>query len=87
MKGCVFVNIDLTDILCAVISLLGAILLRYCIPILIQKLDQEKMNRLAEWIRVAVRAAEMIFSTTEGQLKKEYVLEYVLILLHQQGQF
>ena len=70
-------NIDLTDVLCAVISLLGAILLRYFIPILIQKLDQEKMNRLAEWVRVAVRAAEMIFSTTEGKLKKEYVLEFL----------
>ena len=70
-------NIDLTAVLCALITLIGAVLLRYCIPLLTSRLDQQKLSRLTEWIHVAVRAAEMLFSTSQGQQKKQYVLEFL----------
>ena len=71
-------NIDLTGIMCAAITVLGGILLRYCIPILIQKLDQEKLSQLMEWTRVGVRAAEMLFATSQGREKKEFVLNFLV---------
>jgi len=74
-------NIDLTQIILAIIALLGTIITTYIIPLLRVKLDVEKSNltenqvnmlRLA--ITTAVTAAEQLYNSNEGQQKKAYVL-------------
>ena len=81
-------NIDITQIILAVIALLGAVVTRFLIPLLQAKLDVEQSNltenqanmlRLA--ITTAVTAAEQLYNSDEGQKKKSYVLD----LLKQQG--
>ena len=81
-------NIDLTQIVLAVIALLGTVLTTFVIPLLKAKLDLERSNlsenqanmlRLA--ITTAVTAAEQLYKSEEGQQKKAYVLN----LLKQQG--
>lgn len=80
--------VDLTQVILAVIALLGTILTTFVIPLLKAKLDLERSNlsenqanmlRLA--ITTAVTAAEQLYKSDEGRQKKAYVLN----LLRQQG--
>ena len=81
-------NIDLTQIILAIIALLGSIITYFVVPILQAKLNSEKVN-LSEnqryllnlAVRTAVEAAEMLYKSDEGQKKKAYVLS----VLAQQG--
>lgn len=81
-------TIDLTQIILDVITLLGAILTRFVIPLIKSKLSVENVKitenqayllRLA--IDTAVTAAEQIYNSDEGEKKKAYVIA----LLKQQG--
>lgn len=81
-------HIDLTQIILAVIALLSAVLTGFVIPLLKSKLDVENGNvtqlqadMLWFAIKTAVAAAEQLYSSTEGQQKKAYVLS----LLEKQG--
>lgn len=81
-------TIDLTQIILAVIALIGAILTGYVIPLLKSKIDGEN-SKLSEnqrmllklAIETAVRAAEQLYGSDEGQKKKSYVVS----LLESQG--
>lgn len=66
-------TIDLTQIILAVITLIGGIIARYLIPWIKGKLNDQQSETLNGMIRVAVFAAEQIFNSTEGKAKKEYV--------------
>lgn len=75
-------NIDLTQIILAVIALIGAILTGFVIPWLKSKINVEngKINEtqaalLKLAINTAVKAAEQLFNSDEGQKKKAYVLD------------
>ena len=67
-------TIDLTQIILAVITLIGGLVARYVIPWIKSKLDDRQTEMLASIVRVAVFAAEQLFNSTEGKEKKEYVL-------------
>lgn len=65
------IEIDLTSILCALIVLGLALVLRYVIPLM-------KDERLRKWARIGVNAAEMIFKGEKmGEQKFEYVCEFL----------
>lgn len=66
-------TIDLTQIILAAITLIGAIIARYLIPWIKGKLNDQQSEMLNGMIRVAVFAAEQIFNSSEGKAKKEYV--------------
>ena len=81
-------NIDLTQIALLIISLIGTILTTFVVPWLKSKIDinngvvtenQVAMFKLA--IDTAVKAAEQLFNSEEGQKKKSYVLS----ILQSQG--
>lgn len=81
-------NVDLTQIILAVIALLSAVLTGFVIPLLKAKLlsenskltdNQQALFRLA--VTTAVRAAEQLYNSEEGQKKKAYVLD----ILYKQG--
>jgi len=74
-------QIDLTQIILAVITLIFGLLMRYVIPSAKKNLDKNQMELLQVAVKSAVYAAEMLYKSDQGQEKKAYVVE----LLRQQG--
>ena len=74
-------QIDLTQIILAVITLIFGLLMRYVIPSAKKNLDKNQMKLLQVAVKSAVYAAEMLYKSDQGQEKKAYVVE----LLRQQG--
>lgn len=71
-------NIDITQIVVAVIGLLSVIITSVIVPLLKQKLGAEKMSELQKWVNIAVHAAEQIITGTgKGMEKKKYVIEFL----------
>lgn len=70
--------IDLTPIANAVIALVAALITAFLIPWIKAKIDAEKLNKVAEWVNIAVQAAEQIYNGSgRGAEKKAYVLEFL----------
>ncbi len=74
-------QIDLTQIILAVITLLFGLLMRYVIPATKEKLNTNQMELLQIAVKTAVYAAEKLYGSKKGQEK----LAYVIDLLYQQG--
>ena len=68
-------TIDLTQIILAVITLIGALISRYLIPWIKSQLDDRNKEMVATLVRVGVYAAEQLYKSGQGQEKKRYVLE------------
>lgn len=68
-------TIDLTQIILAIITLIGAIISRYLIPWIKSKLDDRQEQTFRTLVRVGVFAAEQIYKSEQGQEKKNYVLD------------
>lgn len=71
-------NVDLTEIFEGIIMLLSAIATTFIIPVLRQKLGDEKREKLLFWIKTAVSAAEQLYGSKTGQQKKDYVVAFLL---------
>lgn len=70
--------IDITNVVSAVITLLVAIVTTFLIPYLKERVDAEKFEKIKAWVKVAVNAAEMIYTGVgRGEEKKAYVLDYL----------
>lgn len=70
--------IDLTNIISAVITLIIAVISTFLIPYLKTKVDEMKFENIKTWVKVAVEAAEMIYTGTgRGEEKKAYVMQYL----------
>lgn len=60
------------------IALIGAIITYIVIPYIRSKTTVEQQKTVEFWVRVAVNAAEQIFSNPKmGTTKKEYVLKFL----------
>ena len=86
MKGDIFmqigqVQIDLTQIILAVATLIFGLLMRYVIPMIKNKLDGNQIELLRIAVKTAVYAAEQLYGSKQGQEK----LQYVIDLLYKQG--
>lgn len=75
------VQIDLTQIILAVITLLFGLLMKYIIPQAKSKMSSDQMELLRIAVKTAVYAAEQLYTSDQGQKK----LDYVIDLLYQQG--
>ena len=69
---------DWTKIIEAVITLIFAIITYLVVPaiknVLAQKFDNEQLGNIKVWVKVAVQAAEQIYTESGmGQAKKAYV--------------
>ena len=71
-------TIDLTQIILAIITLIGGLIARYVIPWLRNKLDDRKIETLISLINVGVYAAEQLYNSDQGKEKKEYVLNLLV---------
>lgn len=71
-------NINLTEIIVAVIGLLGVIITGVLIPYLRSKTTAEQRNNIYTVVSLAVQAAEQIFfKPGEGEKKKQFVIDYL----------
>lgn len=70
--------IDLTGIMSALVTLIAAVITSFLIPYLKAKVDADKLAKIHFWVKVAVAAAEQVFSLKgTGEEKKEYVEEFL----------
>lgn len=68
---------DLTfNILKIAVTLATVFISAYLIPLLKEKLNDSKYNRLLEMVEIAVRAAEQTIHS-EGSIKKDQVTQFV----------
>ena len=70
-------TIDLTQIILAIITLIGAIITRYLIPWIKEKTDEKQFEALKVLAKVGVYAAEQIFTSEQWKEKKQYVLDFL----------
>jgi len=71
-------QIDLTQIVVALIGLLATVFTVFVVPYLNQKLDEGKRKKIAFWTKLAVEAAEKIFKEQGmGITKKRYVKSFL----------
>lgn len=70
-------NIDYTDLIQAIITLVAVLITSFLVPYLKEKLSKEKYEKLKNWVSVAVSAAEQLYGSKTGQQKKEYVIGFL----------
>ena len=71
-------QIDLTQIVVALIGVLAAVVTKFVIPYIISKIGAEKRQEVAFWTKLAVEAAEKIFKEHGmGAEKKAYVISFL----------
>ena len=72
-------NINIQPVLNAFITLIAAVITCVLVPFIKSKLTQQQQDKLLEWVRVAVAAAEQIFSQAKsGAEKKQYVQDFLV---------
>lgn len=65
----------LFGIILAIIPVINAILVGFVIPLIREKIGNEKIAKYEYWALTAVKAAEMLWKESgQGQAKKEYVV-------------
>ena len=71
-------TIDLTEILKALIGLIGIIITTFVIPLIKSKLNDQQYETMMKWAKAAVLAAEQLWPDKGmGAEKKEYVLSFL----------
>lgn len=75
-------TIDATQIILAVIALLGAIVTGVVVPWLKTKIGTEQQAQLETWVKIAVEAAEQLY---KGSGRGEEKLEYAVNWLSKRG--
>jgi hypothetical protein len=70
-------TIDITEIVQALITLLAALISAVVVPWIKGKVGEQNMSDFLRWVEIAVAAAEQIYTQTEGEKKKRYVLNYL----------
>lgn len=70
-------NINLQPLFEAAITIIFAILTRYLVPWIRDKLDDQQEQRLLTAVDVAVYAAEKAYGSGEGQKKLQYAQKYL----------
>ena len=68
---------DVTELAEIMIRLIAVVLCIVVIPYIKTKLSVEQLSELSAWIKIAVAAAEQIYSSTQGTEKKQYVIDYL----------
>lgn len=68
-------TIDITVIIKAIITIIGAVISCFVIPWLKNKLTDHQADVLSALVRVGVYAAEQLFTTEQWKEKKQYVVD------------
>lgn len=71
-------TIDMTQVIVALIGLIGVVLSTVVIPLLRAKTTAQKWDNAMFWVKLAVQSAEQIYEGTGmGAKKKEYVEKFL----------
>lgn len=68
---------NITPVIQAVIALCAALVTAVVIPWIRQKIGAQDTEDLIAWVRIAVAAAEQLYTSAQGAEKKQYVLEFL----------
>ena len=68
---------DYTQIIQAVVALLTAVITTFLIPYIKKRVEASELAKWQTYTEIAVRAAEQIYSATDGEKKKAYVVQYL----------
>lgn len=68
---------DITPIINACIMLIAALISAFVIPWIRKKASACDLEEMQAWTKIAVTAAEQLYTTLEGDKKKQYVLKYL----------
>ena len=68
---------ELTEIVKIAIELIVAAASLWLIPWLRARLNAEQLADLLRWVEIAVSAAEQLYDSTQGSIKKEYVMAFL----------
>ena len=68
---------DYTQIISAVIALISALVSAFLIPWLKTKIDADKLQTLRTYVEIGVKAAEQLYTATDGAAKKLYVVNFL----------
>lgn len=69
---------DMTKVVLSVITLIFAIITTFVVPYIKEKIDADKLEKIKAWVKIAVQAAEMIYTESGmGKDKKNYVLQFL----------
>ena len=71
-------NIDYTELMQAIITLVSVLITTFLIPFLKKKLSAERLEELKKWVSIAVKAAEQLYGSKTGQQKKEFVISFLI---------
>ena len=72
-------------ILRLVTTLIAAVIACYVVPLMKQTLDKLNNDKLAEFIKMAVYAAQQTLGNEKGSVRKQYVLDRVAEWLNDKG--
>lgn len=70
-------------IILAIVSICGALVTAYVVPFIKSKISSEELSKLFEYVKIAVRCAEQIYTVEQWQEKKEYVMNYVMNIMNE----
>lgn len=71
-------TIDITKLAEAILTLIGLCITSFLIPYLRSKTTKEQQEEINKWVKIAVSAAEQIFTGAgRGKEKKEYVINWL----------
>lgn len=68
---------DITPVVQAVITLAVALITAFVIPWLKNKIGAQNMDEFMRWVQIAVAAAEQLYTSTDGDAKKAYVVQFL----------
>ena len=68
---------ELTEIICAVITLLAAIITATVVPWLKKKMSVKERKEMFKWVEIAVMAAQQLYHNLDGNMRKEYVVRFL----------
>ena len=79
-------NIDITQIIVAVIGLISLVITSVVVPWIKSKTSSSQWQTIEAWVSTAVEAAEVIYQGAgRGEEKREYVLNMVQELCNKNG--
>lgn len=68
---------ELTEIIRLVIELCVAAASLWLIPWLRSRLSADQVTDMLRWVEIAVSAAEQLYDSTQGSVKKKYVMAFL----------
>lgn len=69
---------DITNVIEAVAALIAAVITCFVIPYIKSKTTAEQQQKINSWVKIAVTAAEQIYTGSKrGAEKKQYVIDFL----------